>query len=185
MKSEESIFRASLRLVRPDYSPRSSRRPVSLLIKPLRLRRADRQAWCPLLLLVPAPARQELVGGSGTRVLSPDFLGPQWVTWPPHGKVRSRHPLEMEADVAGSAGNGWLVVEGSPMRLLLAGERGQTGGCGPQEEAAPKGSLPRLVPLLPLCPEPFQARSARPVEMPLLLPGFSSRTSPSVEGLPS
>lgn len=59
MKSEESIFRASLRLVRPDYSPQSSRRPVSLLIKPLRLRRADRQAWCPLLLLVLAPERQE------------------------------------------------------------------------------------------------------------------------------
>lgn len=91
----------------------------------------------------------------------------------------------MKADVAGSGGNGWLVVEGSPMRLLLAGEHGQTGGCSPQEEAAPKGSLPRLVPLLLLCLEPFQARSACPVEMPLLLPGFSSRTSPSVEGLPS
>lgn len=122
--------------------------------------------------------------GSGTGVLSPDFLASQWVTWPPHGKVRSRHPFEMKADVAGSRGNGWLVVEGPPMRLLLAGESGQTGGLQPQEEAVPKGSLPRLVCLLLLCPEPFRARSARPVEIPLLLSGFSLRTSPSVEGLP-
>lgn len=80
--------------------------------------------------------------GSGTGVLSPDFLASQWVTWPPHGKVRSRHPLEMKADVAGSGGNGWLVVEGPPMRLLLAGECGQTGGCSRRKRLCPRALCP-------------------------------------------